>query len=189
MMIKNTRGREHRVEIRASIEAVWKALVDADEIVRWYAPAAEVDPREGGRYWISWGEGMAGVSRIEAFDAERRLLLVHAWEGAAELDPPIMEEYLLEAHRDVTVLRLVQSGIPASADWDDFYEDTGRGWKMFLAGLRHYLEKHLGMRATRSCSCSPSPFPSRTRGESSSARTDSRPTAVSTMSSSGRARR
>lgn len=143
-MIKGTRGREHRVEIRAPIEAVWKALVDADEIVRWYAPAAEVEPREGGRYWVSWGEGMAGVSRIEAFDAGSRLLLAHVWDGAADLDPPIMEEYLLEARGNITVLRLVQSGIPASADWDDFYDDTGRGWKMFLAGLRHYLEKHLG---------------------------------------------
>ena len=42
------------------------------------------------------------------------------------------------------MLRLVQSGIPASADWDSFYDDTGRGWTMFLAGLRHYLERHLG---------------------------------------------
>jgi len=42
------------------------------------------------------------------------------------------------------VLRLVQSGIPATPDWDDFYEDTGRGGKIFLAGLRHYVERHFG---------------------------------------------
>ena len=90
-MMSDTRRREHHIEIRTPIEAVWKALVDADEIVRWYAPEAEVEPREGGRYWVSWGEEMAGASRIDVFETERRLVLVHAWEGAADLDPPMME--------------------------------------------------------------------------------------------------
>lgn len=138
------RRREHRTEIHAPITSVWKALVDAEEIVRWFAVAAEVDPREGGRYWVSWGEGMAGESRIEALETERRLAVAHAWEGVADLDPPIVQEYLLESRGDVTVLRVVQTGIPDSSEWDDFYEDTGRGWKMFLAGLKHYLEKHRG---------------------------------------------
>lgn len=142
--MSDTRGREHRIEIHAPLEEVWRALTEADEIVRWFAPEAEVEAREGGRYWVSWGEGMAATSRIETIEPPRRLRLVHESEGFSELDPPVVEEYLLESRGDVTVLRLVQSGIPASADWDDFYEDTGRGWKMFFVGLRHYLERHPG---------------------------------------------
>lgn len=138
------RRREHRIEIRAPIAAVWKALIEAEQIVRWYAPEAEVDAREGGRYFVSWGEGMGGESCIDVLEPEKRLVLRHVWEGAAALDPPMMEEYLLESRGDLTVVRLVQSGIPATAEWDDFYEDTGRGWKMFLAGLSHYVVKHLG---------------------------------------------
>ena len=138
------REREHRIEIKAPIAAVWKALVDANEVARWFAPEVEIEPKQGGRYRISWGESWTGEGRIEELVAEERFKLVHTWEGAAGLDPPLIEEYLLEARGDVVVLRLVQSGIPDSADWDDFYEDTGRGWKMYLAALKHYVEKHLG---------------------------------------------
>jgi uncharacterized protein YndB with AHSA1/START domain len=144
-----TRTREHRIEVRAPIEQVWKAIVDAEEITRWYAPEARVEPGEGGTYWVSWGEGMAGASRIDAWEPQRHLRLVHlppegADASAHENDEPIVDEYWLESDGDTTVVRLVQSGIPASADWDAFYEDTNRGWKMFLAGLRHYVEKHVG---------------------------------------------
>lgn len=139
-----TRGREHRIEIEASAEEVWNALTDAEEVIRWYAPQAEVSAEEGGRYWVSWGEGMDGWSRITSFEPARHLALTHAWEGADTLDPPIIDEYHLESDGERTVVRLTQSGIPDTAEWDDFYEDTNRGWRMFLAGLRHYLERHLG---------------------------------------------
>lgn len=93
---------------------------------------------------MSWGEGMAGTSRIEGFERNRHLRLVHEGEGPTKLEEPMVEEYFMESDGEITVLRLVQSGLPATADWDDFYEDTGRGWKIVLAGLRHYVERHFG---------------------------------------------
>jgi hypothetical protein len=42
------------------------------------------------------------------------------------------------------VLRLVESGVPDSPDWDGFYDGTNSGWEQFFRTLRHYLEHHAG---------------------------------------------
>ncbi len=42
------------------------------------------------------------------------------------------------------MLRLVSSGIPATPDWDGFYDGTNSGWPSFFRALRHYLEHHRG---------------------------------------------
>ena len=146
-----TRSHEHEIEIEAPIEAVWRAVTDADELTRWFAESAGITPGEGGTYRVSWGEGLESQSRITAWEPPRRLRLVggpggdagdEVWQLTAE--QPIVEEWTLEARGDVTVLRLVDSGIPDSPDWDGFYEGTRAGWDMTLLGLRHYLERHPG---------------------------------------------
>ena len=157
-----TRSQEHNIEIDAPLEAVWKALTDAEELTRWYVQEAEVTPGEGGDIWVSFGEGMAGRSRIEVWEPGNHLRLSHlppsegegseSAEGGAEsgalgtppLTSPIIEDYFLESRGGVTVLRLVTSGIPDTSDWDGFYDGTNRGWELFLRTLRHYLEKHPG---------------------------------------------
>ncbi|MDX1578092.1 MAG: SRPBCC domain-containing protein [Gemmatimonadota bacterium] len=140
-----TRRQEHTVEIRAPAAAVWRAITEAEEVTRWYVQEAEIDPRPGGTYRVSWGEGMEGISDIVAFEPDRRLRVEHRpMPGAPEMAAPIAEEYTIESEGGVTVLRLVTSGIPDTEDWDWFYEGTERGWTIFLLGLRHYLERHPG---------------------------------------------
>jgi uncharacterized protein YndB with AHSA1/START domain len=144
-----TRRQEHEIEIKAPIEAVWKALTDAEEIIRWFADDAKVVPGPGGTMWFAWGQGeskMDGTARIEVWEPGKQLKLVltgaNPSAGAAygELEPPMIEEYTLESRGDVTVLRLVHSNIPNSPDWDAYYDGTNYGWRAFFLGLRHYLQ-------------------------------------------------
>lgn len=140
-----TRRQEHVLDIAAPVSAVWKAVSDGEEITRWFAPEAKVEPREGGSYWLSFGEGMAGTAVIEVWEPERHLRTLEIQDPGSSLsDASVVVEYFLEELPSGTRLRLVQSGIPETSDWDDYYADTNRGWKMFLVGLRHYMEKHLG---------------------------------------------
>lgn len=141
-----TRGQEHEIAIDASAEAVWRAISEADEVVRWYVQSAEIDGREGGLYRVSWGEGMDGTSRIEAFEPGRRLRLAHEpMPGSPEIETgPIVDEWVIATEGGRTVLRLVTSGIPETEDWDWFYEGTKRGWTIFLLTLKQYLEHHAG---------------------------------------------
>jgi hypothetical protein len=115
-------------------------------VTRWFVSSAEIDGRVGGTYSISWGEGMDGTSDITVFEPERHLQVQHRpTEGQPPLSTgPMIEEYFIERDGDRTVLRLVTSGIPDTEDWDWFYEGTKRGWRIFLLGLRHYLENHPG---------------------------------------------
>src|SRR5215471_15579426 len=92
-----TRSQTHEIEIDAPIEAVWKAISEAEEITRWFCEEARVIPGEGGSYWISWGEGQGAESRIDVWDPPRRLRTSHI---PAERDPkyagvttPIVIEY------------------------------------------------------------------------------------------------
>jgi uncharacterized protein YndB with AHSA1/START domain len=137
-----TRSHEHEMEIQAPAEAVWRALTDGDELVRWFAEDARTTPGEGGSVWLSWGGEYAGESRIDVWEPSRRLRLL----DSSGDDPAVtlVEEWTLETRGGTTVLRLVHSGILDSPDWDGMYDGTNQGWEIFLRTLRHYLERHPG---------------------------------------------
>jgi uncharacterized protein YndB with AHSA1/START domain len=143
-----TRQQEHEIVIDAPIEAVWKAITDADELTRWFVEAAKVVPGVGGTFWISWGGAEEGESRIEVWEPNQKLrLALKPFEmGTAKQDVPtaMINEYTLERRDGKTVLRFVHSGIPDSPDWDGFYDGTDSGWRSFFRTLRHYLEHHAG---------------------------------------------
>lgn len=162
----DTRSHSHEIEIDAPIEQVWRALTDAEELTRWFAEEARITPGEGGSYWVSWGEGQAGISKIEIWEPERRLRLANL-HGQSDFGPeaakqsmksPIIEEYTLTSREGKTVLRLVHSNIPNSAEWDGFYEGTDKGWDMFFLGLRHYITKHYGRPRKNVLVMQPIPF-------------------------------
>jgi uncharacterized protein YndB with AHSA1/START domain len=52
MNVPDTRQHETVVEIPARVEEVWKAITEASEVRRWFAPEVCTDPREGGEYFV-----------------------------------------------------------------------------------------------------------------------------------------
>jgi len=143
-----TRSLDTSIEIKAPVEAVWKALTDASELTRWFPPDARVTPEVGGSLWWSWGKEFEWESRIEVWEPQRHLRATytsppHAGAGTGQALPLVMDFYL-EAAGGQTVLRLVHSGFGATADWDEEYDGVRRGWAVELRCLRHYLEHHQG---------------------------------------------
>lgn len=140
-----TRSATGTIEIDATPERVWRALTDAADLVRWFPLEAKVDPGVGGAVFMSWKNEFAGSSTILAWDPPRRLAIVWGW-GEEKESHPQMTEYRLEdldgGRR--TVVRVVTSGFPADAAWDDFVEGTNRGWVFELQSLKQYLEHHDG---------------------------------------------
>lgn len=142
------RKQEHEILIDASIEAVWKAITDGEELTRWFVDKATVEPGVGGTIAISWDGAEMSSGTIEAWEPNKKLRkkLASFDMGAAKHDPavPMIDEYTIERRDGKTVLRLVSSGIPDAKEWDGFYNGTNSGWKSFLRTLRHYLEHHQG---------------------------------------------
>lgn len=136
-----TRVAPGEIEIDAPVERVWRALTEARELERWFPLEAEVEPGPEGRIWMSWGNELGAWSPVEVWEAPRHLRVVWASSG----DEPVqITDYHLEGEDGRTRLRVVTSGFPADASWDDMVEGTRLGWVFELHQLRHYLERHDG---------------------------------------------
>lgn len=123
------------IEIDAPIDAVWKALNDAEELTRWFPLDAGVNP--DGSIWMSWGGDFRFEGRPEIVDPPRRLRSTGGPGGMAT-------DITLETRGGKTFVRLVQSGFGPGAEWDSELDGTNRGWHFQLLGLKHYLEVHRG---------------------------------------------
>lgn len=140
---KGTRAASGEIEIDAPPERVWRALTEARELERWFPLEARVEPGPEGRIWMGWGNELGGWSPIEAWEPPHHLRI--AWVMGEEGEAPAqITDYRLEGRDGRTVLRVVTSGFPADAAWDDMVEGTRLGWVFELRQLKHYLERHEG---------------------------------------------
>lgn len=145
-----SRSQEIIIDIKATPEEVFRAVTETDQIGKWFAPIARLDPRVGGEYVIAWAPGMESVSTISAWDpythfakySERSV----AYNGKGQPvetgeTQKIVIDFFIEALSDgMTRLRLVQSGFGPGAAWDDEYEATKTGWSQMLHKLKEILE-------------------------------------------------
>ncbi len=75
---------EYEIEIAAPVEAVWKALTDATELVRWFPLEAEVKPGVGGTIRLSWGPDYDGTAPISIWEPLRRFQWKEARPGTPQ---------------------------------------------------------------------------------------------------------
>jgi len=145
-----SKSHETIIDIKATPEEVFRAITDPEQIVKWFAPYARVDPRVGGVYDISWDPEMQGGGVISVWDPPKHFAqytersVAYNCEGKpvdTGATQKIAIDYYIEAIGDgMTRLRLVQSGFGPEAAWDDEYEATKTGWADFLKKLKEILE-------------------------------------------------
>jgi uncharacterized protein YndB with AHSA1/START domain len=141
-----SRSFENEIEIDAPPADVWRALTEGEELARWFAVAAEVEPGEGGCWKVSWDESpLVEVARIGVWQPGRHLRLVNEGTRGEETVVRIEDFELVAVDGGTrTMLRVVSSGFGTDAAWDDEFEGTKNGWAVFVRNLRHYLERHRG---------------------------------------------
>jgi len=121
---------------------VWRALTEAAELERWFPLEARVQPGAGGAMWLSWKNEFASELEILAWEPGRHLRT--GWRFHAHDGDLLVTDYRLEPEDDGTVVRVVTSGFPSDAAWDDWIEGTARGWRFELVSLKRYLEASRG---------------------------------------------
>ena len=147
---KEILAHETSVEIDAPIEEVWKALTEAQEIARWFAPNMTVKPGTGGSMTADWGSGLVWKNAIEIWEPNRHLRLVETRDHfisvaqpSGEMEPcRLVQDYYLEGRGGKTVLRMVHSGFGTTTNWIQEYEGTRDGWAACFLRLRTLLERH-----------------------------------------------
>lgn len=148
---------QKRLGIRAPAAAVFKALTDAAELIRWFPTAAETDPRPGGPYRFRFESAEhpeQSHTREGAFlDVQPNKRLSYTWHaplnapGEGGSGPETKVEFALTEKTGVTDLVLTHSGFGYGADWDRSFESHSEGWAFFVLNLRSYLERGTDARA------------------------------------------
>jgi uncharacterized protein YndB with AHSA1/START domain len=142
-MEARTRAIEHRIEIAASPDAVWRALTEADQLASWFPVDARVTPGAGGSIWVSWAGAATYETRIRIWEPSKRLQLVEKDVDIPAGQPvAVAQDFYIEGKGGTTVLRFVHSGFSPDAQWDEMFEMMQSGWRYFFFHLKHYLEHH-----------------------------------------------
>jgi uncharacterized protein YndB with AHSA1/START domain len=149
MSAKKARSYEKNFEVAAPPEAVWKAITEGDELVRWFCQKASCESGAGGKQHVDWGGGAKATATIVIWqpgvhlrtEADRPDLGQPALDDPAE---PYAIDWFLEGEGGITRVRMVASGFGEGPGWDHEYDGTYHGWDMFHKTLKHYLEYHRG---------------------------------------------
>lgn len=154
VITERSRAFDMTLDIDASPAEVWRALTEAEELVRWFPLQAAVtmgpgeQPAGGTMAW-TWPAEQPWVHRIDEWEPLKRLRLVQP-PRAGESRPeragaaPVALEFTLDTHEGGTRLRMVHSGFGFGGSWDDEFDGIKSGWQYELRSLRHYLERHRG---------------------------------------------
>ena len=134
----------HRVDIDVPVERVWRAFTDARLLVRWAAPEAAITPREKGRLRLVFGAGVELDAHIDVLVTPLRMrLILLPSPGMPSSDAVIVEDFLFERGKNITVVRLLSSGVPSAPVWVTYYLNKRRYWELALARLKVFLVKGL----------------------------------------------
>jgi uncharacterized protein YndB with AHSA1/START domain len=137
-----TRSAAGEIAIDASPDRVWRALTDAEELMKWFPLDARVEPGPDGSIFMSWKNEFASTVEIEIWNPPHHLRT--GWSFHEGDHPAQVTDYRIEASGGSTLVRVVTSGFPLDASWDGWVEGTARGWAFELYSLKHYLERHAG---------------------------------------------
>jgi hypothetical protein len=149
-MAKQSRGYVHRVDIRAELEDVWQALIDPVMLAKWYVPNARIDAREGGSYWTRLDAKLVREAHIDVFIPPRRLRLIYMpLTTLPDNGAVLVDDFLVDtdqaasraAGANITIVRLMGSGVPDGREWDAMYMRLRGGWERALMRLKVSFER------------------------------------------------
>lgn len=122
---------ERVIDIAASPQTVYRLLTDPVEYVRWKGRAAELDPRAGGAFRVTFKDAAVRGEYVEVIP-DRRVVFTWGWEAPGAVVGPggSTVEIDLEPHGGGTRLRLVHRGLPATE-----LAGHSEGWEHFLPRL------------------------------------------------------
>ena len=141
----------HEFEVRKEItvdatpEQVWEAIATGPGLNAWFMGSAnEVEPREGGRVTLAFGDEPIQAT-VSAWDPPRRF----GYRGESEDGSTFMAfEYLIEGRAGgSTWVRFVQSGMLGD-DWESEYDALNEGDAMYLHAMAQYVTYFRGRPAT-----------------------------------------
>jgi uncharacterized protein YndB with AHSA1/START domain len=128
---------ERRLFVAAPPGRVYELLTDAELLVEWMAPVAELDPRPGGTVTWAHANGDRVVGEFVELVPGRRIVFTFGWDRDDVRVPPGSTTVAIDlrAHDGGTELRLVHSGLEGP-----MADAHGGGWDNYLRRLAAVAE-------------------------------------------------
>ncbi|HXQ64035.1 MAG TPA: SRPBCC domain-containing protein [Steroidobacteraceae bacterium] len=144
-MTKAVRGYAQFVQIQRPPSRVFSAFTSKEQLERWYAAEASVEPRRGGALWVRFKDGKTRDALIDVFDQDRRLRLIYMPDPAMPPMPPagggpIVEDVLFDPKGANTMVRVLGAGVPGEREWDAYFIWLRAGWTYWLHTLKLTLQ-------------------------------------------------
>lgn len=127
----------HETLVDAPPERVFEVLLRPEEVERWIATHATIEPVIGGKFDIGWGESTQGVKILDLIPNEKLSMSVP--EDPNYGNPNRAETIMtwtLEESGGKTRLTFTQSGFDSDEDVSHIYT----GWRSFLNWVRSVAE-------------------------------------------------
>lgn len=141
-----------KLELRvyATADEVWQAWTQADEVVKWLAPEAHIEPRQGGAYELFWdpdNHDSMSTKGCEVTEFEPPQLLAFTWKGpdqyAGVMNQPdrlTKVEVSLHERCKKTRITMVHSGWGDGEEWVEARAWHVKAWDMVIQSLKKYYE-------------------------------------------------
>ncbi|MBZ0265207.1 SRPBCC domain-containing protein [bacterium] len=140
----------------ATPEEIWKMLTIKEELSNWFPASAHIREGEDGVWAISWDNQYSWVDRIKTWKPGEQLTLVpmEKMESKTLDGMPVnlqvpyryKMDFTLEGKEGYTTLKLVQTGIFGTDNWEDDFYSYFYGWRHQFTSLLHLLNYHRGER-------------------------------------------
>jgi uncharacterized protein YndB with AHSA1/START domain len=156
-MSREHQGRTIRqqISIDASPQEVWDAWAKHDRIDKWFVDRQSGDMDRDAI--VRWAWDAFGIDlEIHVFEARRGEYL--AFGGGEDASPRALQEIVLRQDGGSTVLHLANSGFLDGEAWDEEFRGVESGWRMALATLKYWLERHRGEPRTHVLAVRPAGF-------------------------------
>jgi uncharacterized protein YndB with AHSA1/START domain len=139
--MEKSRGYAHRLDLRADVQTVWKALTDPARLCEWCSPDARISARAGGLFRACVDRVTELEACIDVFEPGRRLRLIYLPSASLPAaDSALVDDFILESSHPGTILRLLGSGVPGSPEWDVQYLRLRTGWQAALMRLKALVQ-------------------------------------------------
>lgn len=145
MSANGTRALSHQYFIRASPDAVFRALSDPSWLTRWLCDRAEISLRTGGTYLLAWNGGPTHTGKVVEFRPGARLALTWNWPGV-DLEGTVFSLGVQPAEHG-TLFQIEHAGFPRLEQWTDLYGGAEWGWTYFAMNLKSVLETGRDLRS------------------------------------------
>lgn len=132
--------------IKSPQAAVFRALTNADELMRWFPSRAVTDPRPGGKLKLVFefkDANQNGSQDGEFVEIVPNRTLSYTWKAGTV---PTLVTFNLSESGGETTVELDHASLQDGADQNKLRDDHANQWGFFLMNLKGYLEAAVDLR-------------------------------------------